>query len=381
MVKAFVGAGGKTTLIRQEAKKYLEQGCKVCVTTSTHMYIEENTLLTDCADEIIRELKEKHYAMAGIADGTKIKSLSRVTYDKVCAYADVVLVEADGSKHMPLKFPSNSEPVIYDNVDEIVVVYGLHALRRKASEAVHRLYLSERFYPLDEDTQITEEHMENIVRKAYVEPLQEKYPQKTITVRPHLYMGNLKIGCVIMASGLSRRFGKNKLLEEYQGKTFLQRILDITGEDLFVRRVVVTRSRKVKEICEQQNVQVVFHSFPDRNDTVRLGIETMEGMDGCMFCPCDQPLLKKESLIRMLASFSAEPSGMVRLSYGKKQGTPVLFGKEFFQELSCLPQKAGGSFLVKKYSEKLRLAEAEDEWELFDVDTVDDFVNLNKRRK
>ena len=83
MVKAFVGAGGKTTLIRQEAKKYLEQGCKVFVTTSTHMYIEENTLLTDNADQIINELEEKHYVMAGIADGIKMRALCGETCEKV----------------------------------------------------------------------------------------------------------------------------------------------------------------------------------------------------------------------------------------------------------------------------------------------------------
>ena len=377
MVKAFVGAGGKTTLIRQEAKKYLEQGCKVFVTTSTHMYIEENTLLTDNADQIINELEEKHYVMAGIADGIKMRALSGETYEKVCAFADVVLVEADGSKHMPLKFPNHSEPVIYDNVDEIIVVYGLHALGKRACEVVHRLYLSKKFYPLKDDTLITEEHMEKIVMKGYVEPLQKKYPDKEIYVQPNLYLGNLKLGCVIMASGMSRRFGKNKLLEEFHGKTLIQRVLDITDGDLFEKRLVVTRNVQVKELCEKQHVDVVFHDFPNRNDTVRLGVGAMQDMDGCIFCPCDQPLLKKESLMRMAAIFSAQRSGIVRLSFGGRQGAPILFGKEYFQELSCLPEKAGGSILVKKYPDKLLLAEAFDELELWDIDTCQDWEMLN----
>ncbi|MGN0252467.1 MAG: selenium cofactor biosynthesis protein YqeC [Oliverpabstia sp.] len=376
MIKAFVGAGGKTSLIRQNAKEYISHGWKVFVTTSTRMYIEENTMLTDHAEEIIRELEEKHYVMAGIPDGEKIKPLSYETYEKVCQHADVVLVEADGSKHMPLKFPDISEPVIYDNVDEIVVVYGLHALYRRAEEVVHRLYLADRYYPLKKDTLITKEHMENIVMKGYVEPLRKKYPKKEICVQPNLYIGDMKLGCVIMASGMSRRFGKNKLLEEFQGKTLIQRVLDITGGDLFTKRLVVTRSVQVKELCEQQHVDVVFHDLPNRNDTVRLGVREMKDMDGCIFCPCDQPLLKKESLERMAAIFLAQRSGMVRLSFGGKQGAPILFGKEYFQELSCLPEKAGGSCLVKRYPDKLRLTEASDKLELFDVDTRQDFEVL-----
>lgn len=377
MVKAFVGAGGKTSLIRQCAKKYLVQGYKVFVTTSTHMYIEDDTMLTDHASDIIRELEEKHYVMAGIPEGEKIKPLSYETYLRVCQCADIVLVEADGSKHMPLKFPDISEPVIYDNVDEIIVVYGLHALYRRAGEVVHRLYLADKYYPLEKDELITEKHMNNIVMKGYVEPLRKKYPEKKIHIQPNLYLGNLKLGCVIMASGMSRRFGKNKLLEEFHGKTLIQRVLDLTDGDLFEKRLVVTRNEQVKELCEKQHVDVIFHDFPNRNDTVRLGVGEMQDMDGCIFCPCDQPLLKKESLMRMAAIFSVQRSGMVRLSYGEKQGAPILFGKEFFPELACLPEKAGGSFLVKKYPEQLLLAEASDKLELSDIDTCQDFEMLH----
>ena len=134
MIKAVVGAGGKTSWIKQQAKQYVSQGYKVFITTSTHMFIEEDTLLTDNADEIIQELENNSYVMAGIKEGEKIKALSQETYKAVCACADIVLIEADGSKHMPLKFPNENEPVIYDNVDEIVVVCGLHALQKKMRE-------------------------------------------------------------------------------------------------------------------------------------------------------------------------------------------------------------------------------------------------------
>lgn len=184
------------------------------------------------------------------------------------------------------------------------------------------------------------------------------------------------IGCVIMASGLSKRFGRNKLVEEFQGKTLIQRILDTTGDGMFARRVVVTRSEEVRQICEAQHVPVIFHELPGRNDTVRLGIDEMSGMDGCVFCPSDQPLLRKESLKRIVEAFSQKRSGMFRLSYGEKQGTPILFGKEYFEELAHLPEKKGGSYLAKKYPEQVELISAEDELELFDIDTTEDLERL-----
>jgi xanthine dehydrogenase accessory factor len=120
MIKAIVGSGGKTTLLKTLAQQYRRQGKTVFATTTTHMFIEEDTLLTDDAETILKVLKETGYAMAGIREGIKFKALSAETYAAVCAYADVVLVEADGSKHMPLKYPNSTEPVIPDNAEEIV---------------------------------------------------------------------------------------------------------------------------------------------------------------------------------------------------------------------------------------------------------------------
>lgn len=179
----------------------------------------------------------------------------------------------------------------------------------------------------------------------------------------------LQIGCVIMASGQSRRFGRNKLLEVFDEKTLIQRILDTTGYGLFAYRTVVTRSEDVRKICEMQNIPVIFHELPNRNDTVRLGIEAMRGMDGCVFCPSDQPLLKKESLVNIIDAFAKSSHGILRLAYGERQGTPILFGKEYFAELAVLPEKKGGSYLVRKYPEQVKLVSAINELELYDIDT------------
>ncbi len=182
MIRAVVGAGGKTGLIRKMAADFRREGKKVFVTTSTHMFIEEDTLLSDDADVIIRELDEKGYALAGRKDGKKIRELSRETYERVCRYADEVLMEADGSRHLPLKFPRADEPVIYDNVEEIIIVCGLHALGKQAKAVVHRLEQAKDVFEIADDTIITPEHIQNFVRKGYVKKLKEAYPEKNIKI-------------------------------------------------------------------------------------------------------------------------------------------------------------------------------------------------------
>lgn len=184
MIQAFVGSGGKTTLLKQMAAQYRREGKTVFVTTTTHMFAEEDTLLTDDADVIIRALREKGYAMAGIPQGEKIKALSKQTFDAVCAGADVVLVEADGSKMLPLKYPNATEPVIPENTDKIFVVCGLNALDRKAKDVCHRLELVKSCLDIEDDTVITPTHVQKLITEGYVGSLRAAYPNAEVTVNP-----------------------------------------------------------------------------------------------------------------------------------------------------------------------------------------------------
>lgn len=184
MIIAVVGSGGKTTLIKKLASRYRSEGKSVLITTTTHMFIEEDTLLTDDAGTIIRAIKETGYAMAGVPDGKKFKPLSKETFDTVCACADVVLVEADGSKHLPLKYPNATEPVIPKNTDEIIVVCGLNAIGQKAKDVCHRLDLVKACLGTEDNTQITPAHIQKLVTEGYLKPLRAAYPRVTISLRP-----------------------------------------------------------------------------------------------------------------------------------------------------------------------------------------------------
>ena len=186
MIVAVVGSGGKTTLIKKLAEQYRDEGKSVLVTTTTHMFIEKDTLLTGDADTILRALREKGYAMAGLPAGEKIKALSPETFRTVSNHADVVLVEADGSKHKPLKFPNATEPVIPENTDEIIVVWGPHGLGKPAREVCHRLELVLECLGIDGDTPITRRHVAILLEKGYLTPLAERYPRAKIVVYPDL---------------------------------------------------------------------------------------------------------------------------------------------------------------------------------------------------
>lgn len=195
MIIAVVGSGGKTSLIKELTEKYRAEGKTVFVTTTVHMLKEKNTICTDDAEIIVKQLNETGYAMAGTDNDIKITGLSKETYEVVCKHADVVLVEADGSKHMPLKFPNDTEPVIPDNAEEIMVVCGLHGMGKKAKECCHRLELVKACLDIDDETVITPTHVQELVKKGYMQPLAEMYPEKKITLVPR-HDGTLYQRCI-----------------------------------------------------------------------------------------------------------------------------------------------------------------------------------------
>ena len=184
------------------------------------------------------------------------------------------------------------------------------------------------------------------------------------------------IGCVIMASGLGQRFGSNKLLADFGGKPLISRILDAT-EGIFSRRIVVTRHEGVVELCQERGIQTILHSLPHRNDTVRLGIENITGVERCMFCTGDQPLLLRKT-IAALAMASANDHTLIWRTAYETPGSPVVFPSWAFSELCNLPEGKGGGFIVKKNPDIIRYISVQNRFELEDIDTPDDLQILLK---
>lgn len=175
-------------------------------------------------------------------------------------------------------------------------------------------------------------------------------------------------GCVIMASGLGKRFGCNKLLADFRGSPLICRALDAT-DGIFARRVVVTRHGEVEQLCRERNVECLLHDLPQRSDTVRLGLETLQGVENCLFCPGDQPLLCRDTVAALALCARQETESIWRTAFGDRPGAPVLFPHWAFPELLSLPDGAGGGAVIQKHPEWVRLLPVRDERELMDVDT------------
>ena len=217
-----------------------------------------------------------------------------------------------------------------------------------------------------------------------------------------------------MASGVGARFGGNKLMAELCDVPLVGHVVRAT-DDLFSRRVVVTRHADVAALCETLGAQVILHDEPCRNDTVRLGMEAMDGCDTVTFVQGDQPLIRPASIVALLRAAERDAAGVARrdaagrgvanaaesdvagaakhdavgcnaaesgvahiwrTSFDGVPGAPVLVPSWAFDELCSLPRGKGGGFVAKMHAEYVRTIEVSSEWELFDVDTRDDLRQL-----
>lgn len=119
-----------------------------------------------------------------------------------------------------------------------------------------------------------------------------------------------------MASGVGARFGGNKLMAELCGAPLVGHVARAT-DGLFSRRVVVTRHADVASLCETLGAQVILHDEPCRNDTVRLGMEAMDGCDTVTFVQGDQPLIRPASIAALLRAAERDAGAARRDAAGR----------------------------------------------------------------
>lgn len=134
---AVIGSGGKTTLLRTLGA---ELPGRVILCTTTHMLpFPGLELYTGGAEEALAERLERHRLVCVGRWGAEGKLIApELSMEALARLADHVLVEADGSKRLPMKAHGPHEPVIPPESRQVVCVVGASCFGRKVEEVVHR---------------------------------------------------------------------------------------------------------------------------------------------------------------------------------------------------------------------------------------------------
>ena len=137
-VTALIGGGGKTTLLYALAEELRPLGT-VVLCTSTHIRVPERyPPVTGGAVAIAAALAADGVICAGTPAENGKLTAPPVPFDELASLADYVLVEADGSRGLPLKAHAPHEPVIPANAGNVILVAGADGFGKPVSRVCHR---------------------------------------------------------------------------------------------------------------------------------------------------------------------------------------------------------------------------------------------------
>ena len=188
------------------------------------------------------------------------------------------------------------------------------------------------------------------------------------------------IAAVVLAAGLARRMGRQKLLLQLQGKpvvrwsvehvvSHVEDVVIVTGPD----------ESALRQALEGLTVRFVVNPRPQdgQGTSIAAGVAALKPWTtAALIALGDQPRMPAAVVPTLLEALRRSGKAIVAPLYQGVQGTPVVFSSEVFAELRALKGDAGARAVVKENPERVELV-AFDLAMPPDVDTPEDYAKLH----
>ena len=193
----------------------------------------------------------------------------------------------------------------------------------------------------------------------------------------------MKLGAVVVAAGLSRRMGREKVLLPFGDATVLERVLATLAAASISERVVVVRPDlpRAAAIARSSGARVVVNANPQEEMllSIRMGIaELSPGVDAFFIWPADHPAVSGETLADLARA--AGRSRVVLPVHAGRRGHPALVGADLVADIAAIPGGQGLRHLWRARPEVLFEVAVDDGGVLVDLDTPEDYERWTGRR-
>lgn len=176
---------------------------------------------------------------------------------------------------------------------------------------------------------------------------------------------------VILASGLSKRMEKNKLLLDLDGITIFEHTLKTCKNSKLSDILVVTSYDEIAKICSANSVKFTINKYSHlgQSESIKIGVKYFENSDAIMFITADTPFLKTETINLMILKYKNE---ILVPYFNEKPQNPVIFPKSKFSELLELQGDVGGKKIIQSNNfDKISI-----DYINKDIDTFDDYKSI-----
>src|SRR5271165_4557937 len=174
------------------------------------------------------------------------------------------------------------------------------------------------------------------------------------------------LGAVILSGGASRRMGAPKALLPYQGRPFLEHLLEVTVHPkIGVRRVVLgAHAEPITQAITLQPNDVVINEDWEKGQlsSIQAALRSLPaGTDGILLCLIDHPLISAILVSDLIERFYATKTNIVVPLYEGRRGHPVIFSSALYDELLRAPQETGARSVVWAHSGEIEEVQTNEE--------------------
>lgn len=430
-VVAFIGAGGKSSALFNLGYELAELGWRVAATTTTRIGIDQLELMPFAVTPregfgtLAMALDEFRFVF--VYDEIRAErvygpALSYIPQMMDAVPSDVLLIEADSARGLPLKAPFEDEPVIPPETSLVIPTASLAVLGTELDdEHVYNAQAIIDRYGFGEGQRVKSPWVAQVLRDemlglarvpddvrvvALLNQVSEGYLRGRARLIARLILRSKRVngvaigsvraadpilevqrpvGAVVLAAGLSRRMGQPKVLLPWTSRmTIIEHIITQLMMARVDHIVVVTGNRagEVRRLASGRGAETVHNPDYEAGEmlsSLKAGLEALPpNMAAALVVLGDQPRIQPRVISQVMMSYAEGHGQIVAPTYQGERGHPILIDRRYWPEILALPPGSAPRDVIKKYPAETALIDVNTDSILGDVDTPDDYQNQRR---
>lgn len=166
------------------------------------------------------------------------------------------------------------------------------------------------------------------------------------------------LAAVILSGGASSRMGSPKALLPYQGRPFLEHLLEITARpEIGARKVVLgADADSIAKVIPLKAHEMVINPNWEKGQlsSIQAAVRKLPaGTDGMLLFLIDHPLISSALVGELIAQFYKSKKPIVLPAYEGRRGHPVIFAASLYDELLRAPLETGARAVVWAHKDEV----------------------------